>query len=238
MKALALTAYPRTLVRRVGTKKLRAAGRIPAVIYGAQTKAINLEFNTREFTDLIGHSVSETLLLDLSISGETSKRLALLQEVQHHPLSGKVLHVDLHQVQPDETVTVTLPVETKGEPVGVKSGGGILQHTLLKIKVRALPRDLPEAIIIDVSHLEAGKAIHIGEVVLPAGVELLGKKEAVVVKVAEPKKEVEAAPVEGSAPAAGAVEMIKEKKDKDGDAKAPAAAAGKADEKKPAEKKK
>lgn len=204
------------------------------MIYGGKTTAQSLEFNNIEFTNLINHSVSETLLVDLSITGESAKRLALLQEVQHHPLTGKVLHVDLHQVQEDETVTVTVPVETTGEPIGVKSGGGILQHTLLKIKVRALPRNLPESIIIDVSGLEAGKAIHIGEVVAPSGVEILGKKEAVVVKVAEPKKEVEAVAAEGATPAAGAVEMIKEKKD--GDAKA--APAGKADEKKPAEKKK
>ena len=234
MKAVALTAYPRTLVRRGGSKKLRDQGLIPAVIYGGQAPAKNLEVNSREFTDLINHSVSETLLVDLSIIGESSKRLALLQEVQHHPLSRKVLHIDLHQIQENETVTVTVPVETKGEPVGVKSGGGVLQHTLLKIKVCALPKDLPEAIIIDVSGLEAGKAIHIGEVAAPAGVTILGKKEAVVVAVAAPKKEVEIAPVEGAAPAAGGVEMIKEKKDGDGKA----ASAAKADEKKPADKKK
>ncbi len=228
MKAVALTAYPRTLIRRGGSKKLRDQGRIPAVIYGGQAPAKNLEVNSREFTDLINRSASETLLVDLSITGESSNRLALLQEVQHHPLSRKVLHIDLHQIQENETVTVTVPVETKGEPVGVKSGGGVLQHTLLKIKVCALPKDLPEAIIIDVSGLEAGKAIHIGEVAAPAGVTILGKKEAVVVAVAAPKKEVEVAAVEGAAPAAGAVEMIKEKKDGD----------GKAAEKKPADKKK
>lgn len=235
MKAVALTAFPRTLVRRGGSKKLRDQGRIPAVIYGGQAKALNLEVNSREFTDLLNHSVSETLLVDLTINGESAKRLALLQEVQHHPVSGKVLHLDLHQVQENETVTVNVPVETKGEPVGVKSGGGVLQHTLLKVKVRATPKDLPEAIIIDVSDLQAGKAIHIGEVATPVGVTIIGKKDAVVVAVAEPKKEVEAAPAEGAAPAAGEVEMIKEKKD--GDAKA-AAPAAKADEKKPAEKKK
>ncbi len=234
MKAVALTAYPRTLVRRGGSKKLRDQGRIPAVIYGGQVKAANLEVNSRELTDLINHSVSETMLIDLTVSGEPSKRLALVQEVQHHPLTRKVLHIDLHQIQENETVTVTVPVETKGEPVGVKSGGGVLQHTLLKIRVSALPKDLPEAIIIDVSGLEAGKAIHIGEVAAPAGVTILGKKEAVVVAVAEPKKEVEVVPIEGATPAAGAVEMIKEKKD--GDAKS--APAAKADEKKPAEKKK
>ena len=130
MKAVALTAYPRTLVRRGGSKKLRDQGRIPAVIYGGQVQAANLEVNSRELTDLINHSVSETMLIDLTVSGEPSKRLALVQEVQHHPLTRKVLHIDLHQIHENETVTVTVPVETKGEPVGVKSGGGVLQHTL------------------------------------------------------------------------------------------------------------
>ena len=93
-----------------------------------------------------------------------AKRLALVQEVQHHPLSGKVLHVDFHEVAENEKVTVMVPVETTGEAAGVKNGGGVLEHVLFKLKVRCLPKDLPEQIIVDVSALELGKSIHIGEI--------------------------------------------------------------------------
>lgn len=232
MKSVPLNAFGRSQSGRAEVKKLRDAGRIPGTIYGRQTKPENVELVGREMTDLINHSLSENILVDLDLNKK--KRLALVQEVQHHPLSGKVLHVDFHEVAENEMVTVMVPVETTGEPVGVKTGGGVLEHIIFKLKVRALPKNLPEQILIDVSALEVGKSIHLGEVKAPEGVEIMGKKSTTVVAVAMPKVEVEAAPVEGAAPAAGDVEMTKEKKE-DGTA-APAkagdkAAAGKTDAK-------
>jgi large subunit ribosomal protein L25 len=267
MKSVSLKAYPRTQARRGGVKKLRAAGRVPAVIYGRQAKPQNLEVSAKEFGDLIHRSVSENLLVDLSIENDArAKRLALVQEIQHYPLDGKVLHVDFHEVAENEKVTVQVPVETVGEAAGVKNSGGVLEHVLFKLKVRSLPKDLPEQIIVDVSHLELGKAIHIGEIKLPEGVEILGDKNIPVIAVAMPRtEEEEAAATTPEAAAAGDVEMIKEKKEEGeegaapakgekapakgaekgapkGAEKAPAAAAGKAPaaaaEKKPAEKKK
>src|SRR6185503_687959 len=98
MKSVPLTAYPRTLTRRGGSKKLRATGRIPAVIYGAKTTPQNLEVDRKAMEDLIGHAASENLLVDLTVDKESARRLALVQEVQHHALSGKVLHIDLHEI--------------------------------------------------------------------------------------------------------------------------------------------
>src|SRR5690242_4578299 len=185
MKSVPLNAFPRSLERRGGVKKLRATGRIPAVIYGREVKPQNVEVNAKEIGDLIQHSVSENLLVDLAVKDDSRpKRLALVQEVQHHPLSGNVLHVDFHEVSETEKVTIMVPVETTGEAVGVKTGGGVLEHVLFKLKVRALPKDLPEQIIIDVSALELSRAIHIGEVKAPAGVEILGGRNIPVVAVA------------------------------------------------------
>ena len=83
------------------------------------------------------------------------------------PLTGKVLHVDFHEVAENEKVTVMVPVETIGEAEGVKTEGGVLEHVLFKIKVRGLPKDLPEVITVDVSHLKIGQAIHLGEIKAP-----------------------------------------------------------------------
>src|SRR5438477_10349979 len=175
MKSLSLTAFPRTLAKRSAVKKLRATGRVPAVIYGPQAPPENLEAGLRELEGLIHHSVSETILVDLAVEGEAkSGRLALVQEVQHHPLSGKVLHVDFHEVAENEKVTVMVPVETLGEAVGVKTDGGVLEHVLFKIRARGLPKDLPELITVDVTHLKIGQAIHLGEIQPPPGVELIG----------------------------------------------------------------
>ena len=148
MKSVPLTAYSRSLARRAGAKKLRSTGRVPAVIYGGQTKPQNLEILRTDIENLIHHSASENVLLDLSIENDArSKRLALVQEVQHHVLSGQVLHVDLHEVSETEKVTISVPVESVGESTGVKNGGGILEHVLFKIKVRGLPKDLPELMV-------------------------------------------------------------------------------------------
>jgi len=230
MKSVALKAYPRSQVQRAEATKLRRAGRVPATIYGRQAQPQNLEVGFDEINNLLHHSASENLLVDLSVENDArSKRLALVQEIQHHPLSGKVLHVDLHEVAENEKVTVQVPVETVGEAAGVKNGGGTLEHIMFKLKVRCLPKDLPEEIIIDVSALEIGKSIHIGQVIAPAGVEILGEKSRTVVAVAAPRAEEEVAAT--AAPAAGDVEMIKEKKEDGTDA---APAAGKAGEKAPA----
>lgn len=250
MKSVSLTAFPRSLNKRTGSKKVRAGGRIPAVIYGRLNAPLSLEVKAVDLENMLHHSVSENVLVDLSVAEK--RHLALVQDIQHHALSGKIVHVDFHEVAENEKVTVQVPVETVGEPVGVKSGGGVLEHVLFRLKVRALPKDLPAVITIDVTHLEIGKSIHLGDIKAPEGVEILGNKDISVVAVAAPI--TEAAETAAAEAAAGATqpEMIKEKKEEGAEAggkaeagkAAPAAkgapekAADKGGEKKPAEKKK
>jgi large subunit ribosomal protein L25 len=229
MKSVSLKAFPRQQLRRNKVKQLRGTGRVPATIYGGRRTAQNLEVQLVDLEELIHHSVSENLLVDLAVEGDAMpQRLALVQDVQHNPLTGKVLHIDFHEVSADEKVTINVPVEPTGEAVGVKSGGGVLEHVLFKLKIRALPKDIPEVIHVDVSALEIGKSVHIGEIPAIAGVEILGSKEAPVFTVAAPIAE-EVAPTDAAAAAAtpGEVEMIKEKKDEAG--AAPAADAKKDD---------
>jgi large subunit ribosomal protein L25 len=162
--------------------------------------------------DLFHHSASENILVDLKIEGDQpAKRLALVQEIQHHPLSGQILHVDFHEVAEDEKVTIAVPVESEGEAAGVKEGG-VLEHVLFKVRVRGFLRDLPDVITIDVSHLAIGQAVHIGELPTPPGVEILGDKKISVIAVAAPVVEVEETPAptgEGLAEP----EVIREKKE-------------------------
>src|SRR5215469_8418610 len=210
MKSVPLKAFPRSVQKRRGPlKQLRSNGRVPAVIYGRQAAPQSLEISAREIGDLMGAHVSENLLVDLSIENDArAKRLALLQEIQRHPINGKVVHVDFHEVAENEKVIVQVPIETVGEAAGVKNSGGVLEHVLFKLRVRSLPKDLPEQIIIDVSHLELGKAVHLGEVKAPPGVEILGDKNIPVVAVAVPRtEEEEAAATTTEAVAAGDVEM-------------------------------
>jgi large subunit ribosomal protein L25 len=229
MKSVLLNAVPRVLSRRAGAKALRAGGRIPAVIYGRQAAPQNLEVNAKEMEDLIHHSVSENLLVDLVVKDDARpKRLALVQEVQHYALTGKVLHVDFHEVAENEKVTVLVPLETTGEAEGVKTEGGVLEHVLFKIKVRALPKDLPEVITVDVSHLKIGQSIHLGEIKAPDKTEIIGDKRISVISVAAPRTEEEEAAelAEGAEAVPGEVEMIKEKKEGEEEGAAPAGKPG------------
>jgi large subunit ribosomal protein L25 len=225
MKSVALNATARALTRRSGAKALREKGRIPAIIYGRQAQAQNLEVQAKEMEDLIHHSVSENLLVDLAVKDDARpKRLALVQEIQHHPLTGKVLHVDFHEVAENEKVIVQVPVETVGEAEGVKTEGGVLEHVLFKVRVRGLPKDIPEQITVDVTHLKIGMAVHLGELKVDANVELVGDKSIPVIAVAAPRtEEEEAAEAAAAAEAApGEVEMIKEKKEEGEEGAAPA----------------
>lgn len=212
MKAVPLKAVPRTATSRSGARKVRASGYVPAVIYGRHIQPQNLQVARKELENLLHHTVSENILVDLTIDGDTHpRRLALLQEIQRHPLSGAILHVDFHEVAETEKVTMYVPVETVGEAVGVKTGGGILEHVLFRVRVRALPKDLPEQIVVDVTRLQAGQTIHLGELPVPPGVEVLGDKSTPVITISVPR--VEEAAAETQPMEAGAVEMLKEKKE-------------------------
>jgi large subunit ribosomal protein L25 len=167
-------------------------------------KPENIEVDTKEFDKLIHHAISENILVDLTVEGK--QRLALVQEVQHHPLSRETLHVDLHEVAPDEKVEITVPVETLGEPIGVRVDGGLLEHVLFKVRVRALPGDLPECIELDVADMQLGQTLHIGDMPVSDGVEILGDPGIPVVSVAKSR----VAQSEDDAAAAAAAEAAEE----------------------------
>lgn len=205
MKTVPLTAYPRKLTKTVGVKKLRRQGRVPAVVYGPRMKPENLEVDTKEFEKLIHHAISENILVDLTVDGK--KRLALVQEVQHGPLDRKTLHVDLREVAADEEVVITVPVETKGEAIGVRVDGGLLEHVLFNVRVRALPVNLPECIEIDVTDMKTGETVHIGDIVAGEGVSILGDRNIPVCsisksRVARSEEDAAAAAPDAAAPGA------------------------------------
>jgi len=219
MKSVPLTATTRAVTGRNAVKKLRAAGRVPTVIYGRGRPAQALELSQRDLEKLIAGSASENVLVDLEDQGDGagSRRLAFVNEVQHDPLTGQVLHVDFHEVAEDELVTITIPVEPVGTPAGIKLGG-ILEHVLFKLKVRGKPADLPLVLEVDVSGMQLGQTLHLGEIPLPPGVEVLGDKRVPVFTVAAPKVDADATAEAGAGN--GDVEMIKERKE--GEAKAAA----------------
>ena len=232
-KAIQIKAQPRNVSGTVEAKKARKAGLVPAVIYGRHMgKPQNLQLDARALKAALGKTTGEHVLVDLEIVGG-DKTLALIQDVQHHALKRHIMHVDFHALHADEKMHTTVPVVTFGEASGVKNLGGILEQLLRSIQVECLPKDLPESIVVDVSALEIGDAVHIKDLPLPAGVTALGNPETSVLHITAPTVEEVAAPAAEGA-TAKEPEVLKEKKPEAG---ADAAAGDKGKDAKPAAKK-
>ena len=208
-KQIKLTAQARSHAGRNAVKKIKSQGLIPAVIYGGAEPPQNLQVVAREMSRVLSQSTGEHFLVELQVAdgAQVSSRLALVQEVQHHPVRGDVVHVDFQAVDANKALHSEVSIETIGEPSGVKNQGGLLELSLHSIEVECLPKDLPEVIAIDVSALSVGDAIHIRDLALPAGVVARGNPDLTVVHVAAPKVESEAAAGAPTQP-----EVLKEKK--------------------------
>ncbi len=205
-----LTAERRTAIGRSAVRKLKATGAVPAVIYGAKDRPEALQVSRRDISAMLSHASGENILVELEIAGDAN-RLALVQEVQHAPVSGDVLHVDFHAVSMDETIEADVPLEPTGIANGVKNFGGLLEQSLRSISIECLPRDLPDVISVDVSALNIGDAIHVRDIPLPAGVTTRLPADLTAISVLAPTVEEEPAVSAAEAPAAP--EVIKEKKE-------------------------
>lgn len=199
------------------SRKLARAGLVPAVVYGKDVTNLNLQLDKREISKILAHATSEHILVDLEIAqdGGTSNRLALIQEVQHHPLKRDVIHIDFHEVKADEIIHAAIPIEPVGEPDGVKNFGGVMEVSVHELQVECLPKDLPELIRVDVSALGVGQSIHVRDLTLPEGVTAKVSPDLTVITVAAPRVEVEPA---AAAATAAEPEVIKEKKPEEGKA--------------------
>lgn len=156
-----------------GARKLRAAGRLPAVVYGQGGEALSITLDTAEASHLF-HSISvENTIVDLAVEGEKPFQ-TLVREIQVHPFRPDVLHVDFYRLQAGVKVDVEIPVNLIGTPVGVKTGGGILQQVTYELPVKVIPSMIPESFDVDVEGLEVGDSVHVSELALPEGVEEIG----------------------------------------------------------------
>lgn len=213
-KQVRLAAQRRTGVGRSAVRKLKAAGAVPAVIYGGKDKPEPLQVSRRDISTVLSHASGENILVELEIAGDTN-RLAMVQEVQHAPVGGEVLHIDFHAVSMDELIEADVPLEPIGIANGVKNFGGLLEQNLRTLSIECLPRDLPDVIQVDVTALNVGDAIHVREIPLPSGVTTTMPPELTAISVLAPT--VEEAP---AAAATVAPEVITEKKAADADSAA------------------
>lgn len=168
-------------------RKLRAQGRIPAVLY-SQGQSTLLSLNPKDIQRVLHSSSGENTLITLRLDtgSEAAERIAILREFQNDPINGDILHVDLFEISMTEKIHVRIPVEIIGEvPLGVKEGG-VLQHHLREIEVRCLPAQIPDHIRVDATQLNIGDIIHIRDLPAEEGIEILDEEDQSIVSVAAP----------------------------------------------------
>jgi len=195
-----IAADLRNAGKKADNRRLRRAGRIPAVYYGPKVANQPIWVDEKKLTEQIRRH-GRTGLFHIRI-GDGEPQLVMLKEVQEDLLNpGRILHVDLYHVVDDQPVDAVLPLEFAGEPKGVKDGG-VLQIQATEVEVRCLPRDLPSRLTVPISHLEAGDHLSARDLPLPEGVELLTEPDELVLTILEVRKEGAEAPE----PAAGAAQ--------------------------------
>ena len=160
MKSITINGSKRESVGKVATKALRNAGEVPCVLYGGETP-VHFAADERAFAKLVYTPNAHTVVIDLGDNGTFN---AILQDIQFHPVSDKILHIDFYQLIDDKEVSMNIPVVIKGAAPGVLNSGGVLSRNKRKLRVRALPADLPDTIEADISELELGDKLYVTEV--------------------------------------------------------------------------
>ena len=214
MATATLNAKPREDTGKGVARKLRAAGEVPGVIYGSGRQPQSLTVNSRDFERLAERVRITSTVIELALDGRTAR--TLVRELQRDPIKRTVIHVDFQELVAGEKVTVSVPLRFVGTAEGVKTGGGILEETMHQLEVTCDPANIPDHIDVDVSALTIGHSLHVGDVKLPEGVEVVDDPEQTIAVVSAPKEEEEVAPVEGAAPEAAAEpELIRKPKDEE-----------------------
>ncbi len=185
-----LTVFPRTEIGKTSTK-LGREGRIPAVLYGMGRDPLAIALDRHDFELFMSHHAAGSTLVEIQIAGEKKPVNAMIREMQLAPLKGNIVHVDFMAVSLDIPVHAIVAVHLIGDAAGVKLGG-VLATERHEINVEAKPAELPNFIEVDVSALEIGDSVHVGDVTPPKGVTLLDEPESVIASVTPPTVEVEA----------------------------------------------
>jgi large subunit ribosomal protein L25 len=220
MATVSLSANAREGAGKGGARQLRMSGQIPAVIYGHAREAQSLTLNARDLDKMLEHIQAESTVIEVTVGGRTSK--TLIREIQRHPFKRQILHVDFQELVAGEKVTVNIPIQLTGIPEGVRLGGGVLDQTMREVEIEVDPSNIPDHIEYDVTNMVIGDSVHVSDLKVPEGVEVLDDPESSVAVLAAPRAVIEetaAAPAaegEGGAPAEPEV-IGRGKEDEDGE---------------------
>ena len=195
MLTVALTARSRTRTGKGVARSLRRQAQIPAVFYGPEVEPVPLALNIEEVKKLISSAAGENVLIDLNIKngGSTQSHRAMIKEIQVDPVKQTILHVDFYAISMDKKISLEVPIMLTGEAAGV-ADGGILQQVGRTIEISCLPDQIPETLEIDVSSLAIGDSLHVSDLTVPEGIEVLAEERLTIATVVLPAKEEEIEP--------------------------------------------
>ena len=199
MAELNLEVHPREERGKNANRRLREQGLVPAVVYGGGKEPVPVQLDRRTLLDLL-RSTGDNPIFLLQLSGTDKSRHAMIREMQVHPVSRRVLHIDFQRVLMTEKVKVSVHLELQGVPVGVKVDGGLLDFVTRELHVQCTPDKIPAKVPVDVSGLHIGQHLEAKDVQLPEGVELLDEPGRVIASVAHHKVEAAPTPAAGEEP--------------------------------------
>jgi large subunit ribosomal protein L25 len=201
MEQKVLNARTRTETGKGAAKRLRAAKRLPAVMYDGAGKSVMIDIDEKEFSKLF-HLITESTLIDVKLDASRDI-IAFVKDVQYDIIADKVNHIDFYEVDPAKTLRTKILLKLSGSPEGVRMGG-VLETGTTEIEVECLPKNLPERIIVDVSNLELNHSIHVKDLKVGEGVKILTDSHNTVATLKFTKSETPAAAAAEAAPAAAA----------------------------------
>jgi large subunit ribosomal protein L25 len=194
-------------------RRLRAAGRIPGVLYGARQQAVAVSLDPKQISRILHSETGHNTLFDLQVAGEKSK--VMIVDWQYEPLHGKLLHIDLKRIAMDEKIRVSVPIHLVGEAEGVKQQGGILDQVLREVEIECLPGDIPSHIDADVSKLVFGTVLRVSDLQHGGKLKFITDEGITVAHITSVKEEVAPTPeaaAEAAAAAPAEPEVIKKGK--------------------------
>jgi large subunit ribosomal protein L25 len=188
-------------------RRLRAAGLIPAVVYGGDLDPVAIQVDRRTLHELFKKTGGENAVFLLKMAGTDQKRHTMVRELTIDPITRQVIHIDFLRVLMTEKVKVQVPIELQGTPTGVKNDGGVLDFITREVEVECLPGDIPQKIDLDVEDLEIGSHYEAKDLGLPESVELMVELDKVIVAVAHSRVATEVEEAEAEAAEAGLLEQ-------------------------------
>ncbi|MDX2151872.1 MAG: 50S ribosomal protein L25 [Bryobacteraceae bacterium] len=216
-KDITVVAEPRDSRGKNEAIRMRAAGNIPAIVYGAGQDPVAVKVSPKEINKILHSATGHNTIFNVQINGSTTP--AMVVDWQHHPVKGSLLHVDLKRIDLTKRLHVKVPVHLHGEPFGVKTEGGLLEVVNREIEIECLPDDIPEAFNMDVTELKIGQGIRAADVPLAGSMKLLSTPDLVVVHVVALRAaatDEAAAGAEGAAAPAEPEVIKKGKKEEEG----------------------